>query len=88
MLGREERDAIFTKGDPDENGKRFRERYPNSPGIITVSRVGLNRDTTVAVFDLGWVCGPLCGHGRLHVVKKEGDEWVEQRVQIGPMWTS
>ena len=39
-----------------EGWKRFYAKYPGSPGIITVSRVGLNRDKTLAFFyvEVGW----------------------------------
>jgi hypothetical protein len=87
LLTLRERDAFFP-GELDEGWRRFYEKYPGSGGIITVSRVGLNRDKTLAFFYLGFVCGTLCGHGQLHVLKKEGDAWVELPVSIGPHWVS
>ncbi len=67
---------------------RFYAKYPGSPGIITVSRVGLNRDKTMAFFYVGNQRASLAGDGRLHVLKKEGDVWVELPIQIGPSWVS
>ena len=46
-----ERKKLFP-GFPDEGWKRFYAKYPGSPGIITVSRVGLNREKTLAFFYL------------------------------------
>lgn len=87
LLSREERKAFFSDS-TDEGWKRFHEKYPGSPGIITVSRVGLNRDKTLAFFYVGVGQGPLSGHGQLHVLKKEGDAWVELPVEIVPSWVS
>jgi hypothetical protein len=87
LLSREEYHAIFTDG-PDENWKRFYKRYPDATGIITISRVGLSRDKVLALFYMGVVRGPLNGEGQLNVVKKKGDEWVEQPIRIGPSWVS
>ena len=76
--------AIFVAG----NWEAFYAKYPGSPGVITVSRVGLSRDKNLALFYVGLACGELCGHGRLHVLKKEGDVWIELPFQIGPSWVS
>lgn len=87
LLSRAEHGAIFT-GDADDNWKRFYDKYSGSPGIITVSRVGLDREKNRALFYLGQGHGPLNGHGQLYVLKREGDEWVDQQVELGPSWTS
>jgi hypothetical protein len=85
LLTSGEREAIFSVSDC---WKRFYTKYPGSPGIITVSRVGLNRDRTLAFFYVGNQSAQLAGEGRLHVLKKERDVWVELPVQIGPSWHS
>jgi hypothetical protein len=85
LLTPAENQAFFSL---DDGWKRFYAKYPGSGGIITVSRVGLNRDKTVAFFYLGLACGSLCGHGTIHVLKKEGDAWVELRVGNFPEWFS
>jgi hypothetical protein len=82
-----ERKALFA-GFSDEGWKRFYAKYPGSPGIITVSRVGLNGEKTLAFFYVGLGCGALCGHVQLHVLKKEGDAWIELPFEIGPSWIS
>ncbi len=65
---------------------RFYAKYPKAYGIITVSRVGLNRDKTLAFFYVGEGQAPVLGLGQIHVLKKEGDEWVELPVEIRPFW--
>ncbi len=87
LLTRTESDAVF-KHDAEGDWKRFYEKYPGAPGIITVSRVGLNREKNRALFYLGEMGGVLAGGGRLHVLKKEGDEWVEHPVQTVMEWVS
>jgi hypothetical protein len=87
LMSREEGGAIFSE-DADANWQHFYEAYPDSAGLLTISRVGLSRDRTRALFYLGQVRGSLDGHGQLHVLEKEGDEWVERRVRIGSSWES
>jgi hypothetical protein len=87
LLSRDEQGAIF-KGGPDKGWKRFDEKYPGSPGRVTISRAGLNRDRSLALFYMDVSRGPLNGEGQLYVVRKDGDEWVEQPIRIGPSWMS
>jgi len=87
LITREEQGVIFEAG-PDDGWKAFDQKYAGSPGIITVSRVGLNRSKDMAMFYLGFQRAPLNGHGQLHVVKKVDGEWVELPVSIGPSWES
>jgi hypothetical protein len=84
LVTAKEVDAIFVAG----TWNAFYAKYPGSPGIITVSRVGLNRDKTMAFFYVGNQRASLAGDGRLHVLKKEGDVWVELSIKIGPSWVS
>jgi hypothetical protein len=76
LLSREERQAIF-KDDPYEGWKRFYERDPKRIGLITVSRVGLDRDKGWALFHRADCRGALAADGGLHVLEREGDFWVE-----------
>jgi hypothetical protein len=86
LLTLNERKALFS-GFADEGWKRFYAKYPDAYGIITVSRVGLNRDKTLAFFYVGVGQGTLLGHGQLHVLK-EGDAWIELPIDIGGAWTA
>jgi hypothetical protein len=87
LMGPDEGGAIFSE-DADTNWQNFYDAYPGSAGLITISRVGLSRDKTRALFYLGEVRGSEDGHGQLHLLEKEGDEWVERRVRIGSSWES
>jgi hypothetical protein len=87
LLSREERHAIF-KDDTYEGWKRFYERYPKAAGLVTVSRVGLNREKDRALLYLACCRGALAAVGGLHVLQREGDVWVQPPVCIGPRWVS
>jgi hypothetical protein len=82
-----ERKAIFS-GLADDGWKRFYAKYPDAYAIITVSRVGLNRDRTMAFFYVAVGSSPHSGHGQLHVLKKEDEAWVELPIDIGTTWTA
>lgn len=87
LITREEQHEIFRNG-PRDGWKRFYEKYPGSPGIIEVSRVGLNRNKDMAIFYWGFQKEPLNGHGHVLVLKKQGGEWIELPVSIGGSWES
>jgi hypothetical protein len=87
LLSREERYAIF-KDDAYEGWKRFYERYPKAAGLVTVSRVGLNREKDRALFYLACCRGALAAVGGLQVLERVGDLWVQPPVWIGPRWIS
>lgn len=85
LLTPEEEKAIFS-GFPSEGWDRLYAKYPDAYGKITISRVGLSRDKTLAFFYLSVGQAPLLGHGQFHVLKKDGDEWVELPVENLPSW--
>lgn len=87
LLSREEHRAIF-EGDLYEGWKRFHEKYPDAVGLITVSRVGLDRETDRAMFYMACIRGALSAVGQLHVLLRENDVWIKQPVWIGPLWVS
>jgi hypothetical protein len=88
LLSCEERRAIF-EGDPYDGGwKHFYEKYPKAVGLITVSRVGLNREQDRAVFYVACVRGALAAIGQVRVLEREGDVWVEPPDSIGTLWVS
>ena len=67
---------------------RFYAKYPKSPGIITISRVGFSRDGNLAMFYLGNQIHWLAGCGGIHIFRKQGTKWVEDRISFGPQWVS
>lgn len=68
------KDLLF----PFDNGdywSAFYERYPNSQGIIEVSRVGFNPKRNQALLCLSQGCGDLCGAGYYVLLAKDRDGW-------------
>jgi hypothetical protein len=55
---------------------RFFKKYPNTPGIIVVSRIGFNHDHTQAVVYTGYTCGTMCGQGEYARLAKNNGVWV------------
>jgi hypothetical protein len=66
----------------------FYKRFPNSSGLITISRVGIDPKGTVAIIYLGQQSHWLSGGGRIRVLKREGKKWVLTRESIGAQWVS
>ena len=66
---------VVTKAKNDKGWKNFFSKYPNSPGILLVSRIGFNRDSTEAIVYAGKSCGTLCGEGYYVRLTKIGDRW-------------
>jgi hypothetical protein len=55
--------------------KAFSERFPDSYGALTFSRVAFNRDLTEAFFYTEHLCG-LCGEGKFVYMRKTAGKWV------------
>jgi hypothetical protein len=63
---------------PFDNGDywtAFYQRYPNSQGIIAVSRVGFNPKRNQALLCLAQGCGNLCGEGYYVLLTKDRGAW-------------
>ena len=60
----------------DRAWRGFFKKYPNSPGLVVVSRIGFNRDHTEAVVYTGRACGSLCGEGEYARLVKLNGSWV------------
>lgn len=54
----------------------FHERYPLSGGNFTLSRVGFNADTSVALISVVAASGPRSGVGLYFLLDKEEGRWV------------
>jgi hypothetical protein len=55
--------------------ERFYEQYPNSQGMMTISRVGFNPSGQQALMYVGNQADLLAGEGNYVLLSKEGDEW-------------
>jgi hypothetical protein len=74
---------------PEEHAKQwkeFDEKYPNSPGIISLSRVGFNSDKDQALVYVANRCGGLCGKGYYVLLMKSGERWKVQKEML--LWVS
>ncbi|MBD0371703.1 MAG: hypothetical protein ICV60_12760 [Pyrinomonadaceae bacterium] len=87
LVSNEEIKEMF-KGDGVLRGwEAFHRKYPNSGGILTLSRVGFNADKTQALVYKGWSCGGLCGGGGYTLLVKKKGAWVIKG-HPGPSWVS
>ncbi len=64
----------------------FNKIYPNSSGIIQISRVGFNSNQTQAIVYYGYQRGLLWGEGYLIYLTKDEGKWMV-REQVG-LWVS
>jgi hypothetical protein len=71
---------------PGDIWGRYYEKYPNSTGLVRLSRVGFNSDGNQAAFYVSNNCGGLCGGGYFVIMEKVNSNWkVVQEVQL---WVS
>jgi hypothetical protein len=72
----DELSTLFGDADPAVNWRRFHARYPKTPGLIRVSRVGFDPARAQAVVYVEFECGATCGSGRLvHLARGEAGRW-------------
>jgi hypothetical protein len=64
----------------------FFEKYPDSGGYVTFSRVGFNGSGTQALVYVVRMCGGLCGSGCYVFLEKKGGAWQTQRWLV--LWLS
>jgi hypothetical protein len=75
-----------TFGTPGDTWGRYYEKYPNSAGLLRLSRVGFNSDGNQAALYVSNYCGGLCGGGYFVIMEKVDSNWkVVQEVQV---WVS
>ena len=55
--------------------EEFYKRYPDSGGLIILSRVGFNAGMTQALVYIQQGCGALCGSGSYVLLEKRTDGW-------------
>ncbi|HKC62384.1 MAG TPA: hypothetical protein VKB86_02045 [Pyrinomonadaceae bacterium] len=76
LLNKKDFDAFF-KG--NSYWKDYYRKYPNSPGYITLSKVGFDPDMKHALVYVGIDCGGLCGDGSYRLLTKEDGVWKETK---------
>jgi hypothetical protein len=75
LVGEKELAQVFRKGEFDRAWTRFYAKYPNSSGLIFLSKVGFNSDRTQAMLYAGRQCGGLCGSGSYLLLNKRNGKW-------------
>lgn len=64
----------------------FYKKYPNSPGIISVSRVGFNKEKNQAVVYVGLQSDYLAGRGVIFLLEKKDNSWQIKKQTL--LWIS
>lgn len=73
LINESEMNEIFS--DHNAGWKFFYEKYPESQGITTLSRVGFNSDKTKALVYFGTQSDWLAGAGYLVILQKDAKNW-------------
>jgi hypothetical protein len=76
LMPQEEFDRIFRRGEAIWPG--FQDAYPEASGIVIFSRVGFGANEDMALVEMGYRCGDLCGAGGLYLLVKEEGSWKVQ----------
>jgi len=58
-----------------EGWQAIKNKYPDSNGIIALSKVGFNHQTTQALVYVAISCGPHCGEGNFILLSKAKGIW-------------
>jgi hypothetical protein len=90
LLSRQEMETIFSArhAQKPDGWDKFYLKYPKSPGIITISRVGFNRRGDMAMVYVGAQSHWLAGGGHIRILRKQDGKWVEVLAAIGSHWVS
>jgi len=75
LLSSKENEEIFSQPGLQEMWQRFYQRYPKSPGLLTLSRVGFNYTRNQALVYVACSCGSLCGVGEYYFLVKTDGVW-------------
>jgi hypothetical protein len=71
----------------DRNGRKdFQQTFPGASGIISLSHAGFDLSLREAIISTSFVCGSLCGTGRLYTLRKIWGRWVVTSNRI--VWVS
>jgi hypothetical protein len=75
-----------TRADKLSGWDLFYQRFPDSYGLVTISRVGIDSKGTVAIVYLGRQILGLAGSGGIRILKRDGTKWVLTGDFIGTSW--
>ncbi|HVN09652.1 MAG TPA: hypothetical protein VMV61_11790 [Patescibacteria group bacterium] len=70
-------DSVYFEGWPtrNKNAESFERLFPGAPGIISFSHVGFDASLDQAIVSTSFVCGGLCGTGKIYILKKRWGRW-------------
>jgi hypothetical protein len=77
LIPKEKIEQIF-KGGLDGWGEFYRQ-FPNSGGLIELSRAGLDSSANQAIVYIAHSCAGLCGSGHYMLLVKNGQRWIVQK---------
>lgn len=78
-------------GDPQRrfpDWRIFYQQYPNSGGLITISRAGISASGKVAIIYMAKQEQDVSGSGRLWILRKVKTDWVLQYESVGKAWAA
>ena len=75
---------IFRRG--VDGWDTFYQKYPGSSGIVTLSKVGFNKEMNQALVIMGVQRGRVFGIGELYLLQKENNAWRIQKAAM--LWIS
>lgn len=83
-----EPDAFFMDVVPirKNNLKDFQQTFPEAAGTISLSHAGFDSRLDEAIVSTSFVCGGLCGSGRLYILRKKKGTW--QVIGSSTVWIS
>jgi hypothetical protein len=87
LLPESERQRLFPgTGEIEAGYRKLREDFPQARGLISLSRVGFDRDRRQSIVACGHQSGARCGHGDYVVLESSDGRWHVSRSMRG--WIS
>ena len=84
VLAKNQLKKIFKPGlNLNEKWEEFYKIYPDTEGIVTLSRPGFNKDRSIAVIYMWNQFGSLGGIGQYYLFEKKDGRWVKSSMSIG-----
>jgi len=82
LISTSEIEYIFNGQDINNNWDEFYNVYPNSEGLVKLTRIGYNQNRTQAIFGLGNQYASLGGEGCLIYLEKINNNWTIVNVSL------
>lgn len=77
---------FFVLNDLNKLGYEIKNIEDIDKGLLTVSKPIFNKTKDLVYFRYGFICGPLCGHGKDLILEKRNGKWVIK--EITGFWVS